>query len=141
MRRSYWLIIPVTLAMKGFLSSVKAAPLDAGYLTGAWQFNTQGICGGENAEHLIINANNTFEYGRRGKAEAVSFWRLEGDVVTFEMLSLPSDFQDIQHELKASNTYEINSMHMVPVDMQQNQFGAVASIGDLMQQFTLQRCQ
>ncbi len=76
-----------------------------------------GSCGGENAEHLILRANSTFEYGRRGKAEAVGFWRLEGDVVTLQMLSQPSDFQDIQHELKASNRYEINSMHMVPVDM------------------------
>jgi hypothetical protein len=135
-----WLTIPLTLAMSGVLSSVTAAPLDAGYLTGKWEFNTQGSCGGENAEHLIINSNSTFEYGRRGKAEAVGFWRLEGDVVSFTMLSSPADFQDIQHELKASTGYEIDSMHMVPVDMQQNQFSAVASIGDLMQQFTLQRC-
>jgi len=141
MRQLYWLITPIALALTGFLSSATAAGPDAGYLTGIWEFNTQGSCGGENAEYLVVNTNSTFEYGRRGKAEAVGFWRLEGDVVTFEMLSMPSDFQDIQHELKASNAYEINSMHMVPVDMQQNQFSAVASIGDLMQQFTLQRCQ
>ena len=140
MLRTNWLLIPLTLAMTGFLSSVTAAPLDAGYLTGKWEFNTQGSCGGENAEHLVIRANSTFEYGRRGKAEAVGFWRLEGDVVSFTMLSSPADFQDIQHELKAVTGYEIDSMNMVPVDMQQNQFSAVASIGDLMQQFTLQRC-
>ena len=136
-----WLLIPLTLVMTGFLSSATAAVLDTGYLTGKWEFNAQGTCGGENAEHLIINANSTFEYGRRGKAEAVGFWRLEGDVVSFEMMSMPSDFQDIQHELKAGNAYEIYSMHMVPVDMQQNQFSAVASVGDLMQQFSLRRCQ
>jgi hypothetical protein len=141
MLRKYRLIIPLTLAMTGVLSSATAAALDAAYLTGKWEMNTQGSCGGENAEHLILRANSTFEYGRRGKADAVGFWRLEGDVVTLEMLSLPSDFQDIQPELKASNDYEINSMHMVPVDMQQDQFSTVASIGDLMQQFTLQRCQ
>jgi hypothetical protein len=141
MRQLYWLITPIALALTGFLSSVNAAPLDAGYLTGTWEFKTQGTCGGENAEHLVINANSTFEYGRRGKAEAVGFWRLDNDVLTFDMISSPADFQDIQPELKASTGYEINSMHMVPVDMQQNQFGAVASIGDLMQQFTLQRCQ
>ena len=141
MLRTNWLLIPLTLAMTGFLSSVTAAPLDAGYLTGKWEFNTQGTCGGENAEHLVINANSTFEYGRRGKAEAVGFWHIENDVVTFDMMSSPADFQDIQHELKASTGYEIDSMHMVPVDMQQNQFSAVASVGDLMQQFTLQRCQ
>ena len=135
------LTIPLTLVMTGFLSSAAAAVLDTEYLTGKWEFNTQGACGGENAEHLIIDANSTFEYGRRGKAEAVGFWRLQGDVVTFEMLSKPSDFQDIQHELKASNAYGIYSMHMVPVDMQQNRFGAVATVGDLVQQFSLQRCQ
>ena len=66
-----WLVIPLTLVMTGFLSSTTAAVLDTGYLTGKWEFNTQGTCGGENAEHLIVNANSTFEYGRRGKAEAV----------------------------------------------------------------------
>lgn len=136
-----WLTIPLTMVMAGFLSSVAAATPDAAYLTGKWELNTQGTCGGEDAEHLIINANSTFEYGRRGKAEAVGFWRLESDVVAFEMMSMPSHFQDIQPELHAHDRHEIYNMHMVAVDMQQNQFSAVASVGDLMQQFSLQRCQ
>ena len=138
---TYSLIIPLTIAMTGFLSSVTAAALEPGYLTGKWEFNTQGTCGGENAEHLIISANSTFEYGRRGKAEAVGFWRIDDDVVTLAMMSSPSDFQDIQPELKGHGRHEIHNLHMVPVDMQQNQISAVASMGDLIQQVTLQRCQ
>jgi hypothetical protein len=134
-------MIPLTLAMTGFLSSVTAAALDTGYLTGKWEINTQGTCGNKDAEHLILRGNSTFEYGRRGKAEAVGFWRIENDVVAFEMLTSPAYFQDIHNELKAFSLYEIHSMQAMPIDMQQDQFSAVASVGDLMERFTLQRCQ
>ncbi len=141
MPRTYGLIIPLTLAMLGFLSSVTAAALDAGYLAGKWEINTQGACGNKDAEHLILRGNSTFEYGRRGKAEAVGFWRIVDDVVVFEMLTSPAYFQDIHAELKPFSLYEIQSMRAMPIDMQQNQFSAVASIGDQMKRFTLQRCQ
>ena len=140
MLRTYLRTIPLALGMTGVLSSATAAALDAGYLTGKWEINMQGSCGGENAEHLIINANSTFEYGRRGKAEAVGFWRIQGDLLAFDMMSSPANLHDIQPELRASNGYEIYSMHAVPIDMQQDQFNAVASIGDLIHQFTLRRC-
>ena len=141
MLRTYAQKILLPLAMTGVLSSATAAALDAGYLTGRWEINTQGSCGGENAEHLMINANSTFEYGRRGKAEAVGFWRLQDDVLVLDMMSSPVYFQDIQPQLKTSNGYDIYSLHAVPIDMQKDQFNAVASLGDLIQQFTLQRCQ
>jgi len=141
MRRTYLLMIPLTLALTGFLSTAMAAALDTGYLTGKWEINTQGSCGGKDAEHLIINANSTFEYGRRGKAEAVGFWRIEDDVVDFEMLSSPASFQDIVAELKEISWHEIYSMQVMPIDIQQDRFIAVASIGDLLERITLQRCQ
>jgi hypothetical protein len=141
MRRIYWLIIPLSIALTGFLSNVTAAALDAGYLTGRWEINTQGTCGDKDAEHLIVRGNGTFEYGRRGKAEAVGFWRIEDDVMRFEMLTSPAYFQDIHPELKPLTGYEIQRIQAMPIGMQQDQFSAVASIGDRMKQLTLQRCQ
>ncbi len=129
------------------IPSVICAP-DPGYLKGNWEINTQGTSGDKDVEHLTIRGNNTFEYGRRGKAEAVDFWRIENDVLTFVMLTSPSQFQDIRlqfqdihTELRAFNQHEIHRMFAVAVDTQKDQFSAVASIGDLMRQFTLQRCQ
>jgi hypothetical protein len=141
MPRTYGLIIPLTLAMLGFLSSATAAAPDAAYLAGRWEINTQGACGNEDAEHLILRGNSTFEYGRRGKAEAVGFWRIEDDVMRFEMLTSPAYFQDIHPELKPLTGYEIQRIQAMPIGMQQDQFSAVASIGDRMKQLTLQRCQ
>ena len=141
MPRAYWLIIALTLAMFGTLSSATAAALDAGYLAGKWEINSQGNCGSKDAEHLILRGNGTFEYGRRGKAEAVGFWRIEDDVLRFEMLTSPAYFQDIHPELKPLTGYEIQRIQAMPIGMQQDQFSAVASIGDRMKQLTLQRCQ
>jgi len=141
MLRTYLLIIPLAIAMTGFLSSVTAAALDPGYLAGKWEINTQGACGNKDAEHLILRGNSTFEYGRRGKAEAVGFWRIEDDVVVFEMLTSPAYFHDIHSDLAAFSWYEIHSMQAMPITMQQNQFIAVASVGDLLERLSLQRCQ
>jgi hypothetical protein len=141
MLRTYGLIIPLTLAMLGFLSSATAAAPDAGYLAGRWEINTQGACGKKDAEHLILRGNSTFEYGRRGRAEAVGFWRIEDEVLVFEMLTSPAYFQDIHAELKPFTLYAIQTLHAMPIEMQQDQFSAVASVGDLMERFTLQRCQ
>jgi hypothetical protein len=141
MQRTYWLMIALTIAMLGFLSSVTAAALDAGYLAGKWEINTGEKCGDKAAEHLILRGNNTFEYGRRGKVEAVGFWAIDDDVLTFDMFTSPAYFQDIHAELKPLSGYAIQSMQMMPIDMQQNQFSAVASIGGMMERLTLQRCQ
>ena len=139
MFRKTWLML-TALALTGFLSSVNAAELDAAYLTGKWEINSDGTCGKEDAEKLIVHDNATFEYGRRGKVEAVGFWRIEHDRVVFEMLTSPAYFQDIVNELKAYTRHEIYSMQMMPLDMQQDQFSAVASIDDQMSKLALQRC-
>jgi len=140
MLRTCQRMIPLILVLTGFLPGVKAAALDAGYLTGKWEVNAQGVCGGKKAEHLLLRGNSTFEYGRRGKAEAVGFWRIEDDVVAFEMLSMPASFQDIHAELKLFNGYEIYRMQVMPIDVQQDRISAVAGIGDLMERLILQRC-
>lgn len=140
MLRKTLLMLTSTLALTGFLSSVSAADLDAAYLTGKWEINSDGTCGKEDAEKLIVNDNATFEYGRRGRIEAVGFWRIEQDVVTFQMLTSPAYFQDIANELKDYTRHEVYSMHMMPIEMQPDQFSAVASIDDQMSRLALQRC-
>lgn len=140
MLRKNLLMLYSLLALTGFLSNINAAELDAAYLTGKWEINSEGTCGKENAEKLIVHDNATFEYGRRGKIEAVGFWRIEQDVVTFEMLTSPAYFQDIANELKDYTRHEVYSMQMMPLDMQQDQFSAVASVDDQMSRLVLQRC-
>ena len=88
-----------------------------------------------------MHDNATFEYGRRGKVEAVGFWRIEQDLVVFEMLTSPAYFQDIANELKAYTRHEVYSMRMMPLDMQPDRFSAVASIDDHMNKLDMQRCQ
>jgi len=141
MLRTYLLSIPLSVAMTGLLSSVAVAALDPGYLTGRWEINAQGNCSAENAEQLVIHGDGGFEYNRRGKADAVGFWRIEGDVLVFDMMTSPASFQDIQAELQEFVQYQVYSMQAMPIDMQQDQFSAVVSLGDQLQRFSLRRCQ
>ena len=140
MRPRYLLTLTLSLAMTAWFSGAGAAALDAAYLTGNWEVNAGGTCGKPDAEYLILRANGTFEYGRRGKTEGVGFWRTEADVVMFEMLTSPASFQDVAAELEPFGLYEIYSMQVMPIDSQQDQFTAVASVGDLLERVTLQRC-
>jgi hypothetical protein len=141
MLRTYLLSIPFSVAMTGLLPGVAVAALDPGYLAGNWEINAQGSCGGNNAEHLVLHGDGSFEYSRRGKADAVGFWRIEDDVLVFDMMTSPASFQDIHAELQEFLPYQTYSMRSMPIDMQQDQFSAVASIGDQMQRFSLRRCQ
>ena len=76
LQRTMLMLISI-LALTGFLPGANAAGLDSAYLTGKWEINSDGACGKEDAEKLIVHDNATFEYGRRGKIEAVGFWRIE----------------------------------------------------------------
>jgi hypothetical protein len=140
MLRKNLLMLMSILALSGFLPGVNAAGLDAAYLTGKWEINSDGTCGKEDAEKLIVHDNATFEYGRRGKIEAVGFWRIEQHVVVFEMLTSPAYFQDIAEELGIHTRHEIYTMQMMPLDMQPDRFSAVASIDEQMSKLDLQRC-
>jgi hypothetical protein len=57
------------------------------------------------------------------------------------MMTSPASFQDIHAELQEFAEYQVYSMRAMPIDMQPDQFSAVASIGDQMQRFSLKRCQ
>jgi hypothetical protein len=140
MLRKSLLLLASIPALAGFLAMARAQALDTAYLTGRWEINTGGTCGKQDAEHLKLRDNATFEYGRRGKAEAVGFWRIDHDLVVFEMMTSPAYFQDIANELKAYTRHEIYSMEMMPLAIQKDRFDAVASIDDQMSKLTLQRC-
>ena len=62
-------------------------------------------------------------------------------MVVFDMMISPASFQDIHAELQEFTDYQTLSMRAMPIDMQQDQFSAVTSIGDRMQRFSLRRCQ
>lgn len=134
------LSIPLVLTITGLLSGAAAAALDPDYLAARWEINAQGQCGGEKTEQLVLRANNTFEFSRNGTTGAVGFWRIEGEVLVLDTMTTPAFFQDIHPELKGLDEYEIYSVRMMPIDLQPDQFGAVASIGEQMQRLTLQRC-
>jgi hypothetical protein len=127
--------------MNGLLSAAAAAALDPAYMAGNWEINTQGYCGAQDVERLVLHEDGAFEYGRRGKAEAVGFWRIDDDVVVFAMMLSPASFKDIHAELQDFVEYRIYTMRAMPVDMQPDQFSAVATIGDRMKRFSLRRCQ
>ncbi len=141
MLRSYLLSIPLTMAMTALLPSVADAALDPGFLTGSWEINAQASCGAKNAENLVLHRDGSFEYSRRGKADAVGFWRIEDNVVVFDMMISPASFKDIHAELQDFVAYQAYRMRAMPIDIQQDQFSVVASIGDQMQRFSLRRCQ
>jgi len=140
MLRKTLLILTSLLTLIGLLSTASAAHIDAAYLTGKWEINIEAACGKEDAEKLIMHDNATFDYGRRGRIEAVGFWRIEHDVVVFEMLTSPAYFQDIANELKDYTHHETYSMRMLPLDTQQDRFNAVAVIDDQISRLALQRC-
>jgi hypothetical protein len=140
MLRKLSVTLTAVCTLTGAFQSVGATTPDAAYLAGRWEINSTGACGRENAEHLTVNKDATFDYGRRGKVEAVGFWRIEHDVVVFEMLTSPAYFQDIANELKDYTHHEIYSMRMLPLDMQPDHFTAVAVIDDQMSKLALQRC-
>ena len=135
-----WLLIPFTLAMATFLPGVNAATLQADYLAGNWEINSKEACGGKNAEHLILRRNGSLEYGRRGKAEAVGFWRIEDDVVVLEMMSRPATFRDIHAELESYEDYDLYRMQIMPVEQVQDRISAVGSMDGLIERLDMRRC-
>jgi hypothetical protein len=141
MLRTCVLSIPFTIAAAGLWTGTATAALDPGYLAGTWEVNAQSSCGAEKAEQLALRDDGSFDYGRRGIAEAVGFWRVDGDILVLDMMTMPASFKDIYAELQDALEYRIYTMRAMPIDMQPDQFSAVASIGDQMQRFSLRRCQ
>ncbi|MEM9256527.1 MAG: hypothetical protein AAGA91_13855 [Pseudomonadota bacterium] len=115
-----------------------AIDVDADYFTGHWKINAD--CKKDDAEYMLLRANGTFEYGRRGTAEAVGFWATSNHVLDMEMLAAPASFQDIQADLANQTSRDIYTMQVLPYDYDNNGFEAVAGIGDEMGMVIWKRC-
>ena len=73
----------LVMALICFSSGAYAADMVPGYLHGDWVIGkTEQKCGAADAEYFVFNKNGTFEAGRSNKAEAVGFWKIDGDVVS-----------------------------------------------------------
>ena len=134
------LVTGLVLAACTGLSVAHTTTIDTDFFTGTWETDPDKKCGDKNAEYLSIKKNGTFEYGRRGVAEAVGFWKQQDETISFEMLAAPASFQDIIGELEPFTTHHAWSMQLLPVETKDSQFTAVFSFGEKMTSLTWKRC-
>ncbi len=89
----------VMVAM-GLSSGANAADMVPAYLHEHWALGTsEQACDAPDVEYFIFRDNGTFETGRSGKAEAVGFWQIDGDVVHLHLVASPGSFADIHESL------------------------------------------
>ena len=141
MFRNVYSIVFSAVALVCVALSVEAAEHSSDFFHGNWAINTDGKCGLADAEHMYFRANGTFENRRGDKAEGVGFWRLEGDQLTFEMLTSPGFFYDLHKELKAlKGLFGHYTMRALTFNKKADYFEAVATLGDQMKKVTAVRC-
>ncbi len=121
--------------------NVGAAELSNDYIQGNWAINTDGKCGLSDAEYLLIRANGTFENSRGKRVDGVGFWRLEGNKLTFEILTSPAFFHDLHKELKPfEGLFGHYTIRALPFNNKADQFEAVAALGEQMRKISAVRC-
>ncbi len=125
-----------------FSSEANAADMAPEYLNGNWIIGTtEQKCGAADSEYFIFNENGTFEAGRSGKAEAVGFWQIDGDIVYLVFIASGGFFQDIHAELKEyENTFDYFDVKLIPFNVKDNRFEAVGVLGDEMNKGIAIRC-
>jgi len=125
-----------------FFSTANAADMAPEYLHGNWVIGTtEQKCGAADSEYFIFNKNGTFEAGRSGKAEAVGFWQIDGDIVYLVFIASGGFFQDIHAELKAyENTFDYFDVKLIPFNVEDNRFEAVGVLGDEINKGIAIRC-
>ena len=134
--RSKLLTFSFMLAIIGcFPSGATAADMAPEYLHGNWVIGpTEQICGAVDSEYFNFQNNGTFEAGRSGKAEAVGFWQINGDVLKLDFISSPGFFQDIHGDLKEwENLFDYFSVKVVSFNVEENRFEGVGVLGDQIQ--------
>ena len=93
------------------------------------------------SEYFNFQNNGTFEAGRSGKAEAVGFWQINGDVLKLDFISSPGFFQDIHGDLKEwENLFDYFSVKVVSFNVEENRFEGVGVLGDQIQKGIALRC-
>ena len=125
-----------------FSSGANAADMAPEYLHGNWVIGTtEQKCGAADSEYFIFNKNGTFEAGRSGKAEAVGFWQIDGDIVYLVFIASGGFFQDIHTELKEyENTFDYFDVKLIPFNVEDNRFEAVGVLGDEINKGIAIRC-
>lgn len=125
-----------------FSSIAIAADMAPEYLHGNWVIGTtEQKCGAADSEHFIFNENGTFEAGRSGKAEAVGFWQIDGDIVYLVFIASGGFFQDIHAELKEyDNRFDSFDVKLIPFNVKDNRFEAVGVLGDQTNKGIAIRC-
>jgi hypothetical protein len=135
------ILVLAVLAWIGLASPVYAADVSAAYLTGTWALESAKNCGSDDSTYTIYGKSGSFEYGRHGRAEAVGFWSLQGEVVTIQTLTSPAYFADMNAGLKTfEGQYHYYTIVMMLVDQRKDNFTAVASLRDQISKFSAYRC-
>jgi len=116
--------------------------MDTGYLVGNWAIGTmEQKCADAESERFVFHKNGTFEASRSNKAEAVGFWRIDGDMVCLDFISSGGFFQDIHAQLKAlENRFSYFQVKLVPFNVEENRFEAVGILGDQVNKGVAIRC-
>jgi hypothetical protein len=126
-----------------FLSGANAADMAPEYLHGNWVIGTtEQQCGAADSEYFTFNKNGTFEAGRSGKAEAVGFWQIDGDIVYLVFIASGGFFQDIHAELKEyENRFDSFDVKVIPFNVEDNRFEALGVLGDQTNKGVAVRCE
>ncbi len=132
----------LVVALIGFSFGADAANMAPEYLEGNWVIGpTEQKCNTADSEYFIFQNNGTFEAGRSGKAEAVGFWQIKGDVLNLDFISSPGFFHDIHEELKEfENLFDYFSVKVVPFNVKKDRFEGVGVLGDQIQKGIAIRC-
>jgi hypothetical protein len=142
MLRLTMLFFSLVLASAGFVSVVYAEDIAPGYLVGKWDLEGGGKkCDSNNSTYVIHDESGAFEYGRDGRAEAVGFWSVEGEVITYQVLTSPAYFHDLDASLKAyEDQFHQYTVVSMLAEKEKNEFVAISSLGDQISKFSAHRC-
>ena len=125
-----------------FAAGANAADMNANYLAGNWVIGTtEQKCDASDAEYFLFHENGTFEAGRSSIAEAVGFWRIDGDIVYLDFVSSGGFFQDIHAELKAyADAFDYFHVKLIHFNVEENRFEGVGVLGDQVNKGIAIRC-
>jgi hypothetical protein len=142
MLRLTTLFFALVLVSIGFAPVVNAEDITPGYLVGKWDLEGGGKkCDSNESTYVIHSENGAFEYVRDDRAEAVGFWSVEGEVITYQILTSPAYFHDLDASLKAyEDQFHQYTVVSMLADKQKNEFIAISSLGDQISKFTATRC-
>jgi hypothetical protein len=139
MRRKLFVLILSVMVSFCWSSAARAAGVASDYLHGNWLLDTaEQACESSDAEYFIFRDNGSFETGRSGKAEAVGFWQLDGDVVHLHLVSSPSFYVDVLKEM--SDQFHYFYARLVHFNVAEHRFEVVGVLGNQIRKGVATRC-